>query len=352
MNTIVGGLFGLQAEKDVGAEAPPFLGPRHLLLVNARSAFVLLARELEPPRVWLPSYLCKTIVQALPGATIHFYPVDARLQIASNVWISEVQAGDLVVFIDYFGFAADSLAIGGVKQRGAWVLEDASQALLSRVTNPLSDFVVYSPRKFLGVPDGGILLFQSGRSFAYEPLLEPPAAWWLQAWRASLLRREFDRHGGARHWYDLYRAIEDATPYEPVRMSQLSAWLLQHHFNYAEIARRRIANYQRLLDGLGEYALFPSLPEGVVPLGFPICIAQRAGVQQQLFAHNIYPPIHWEIAGVVPRTYGESHHLASQILTLVCDQRYGKEEMVRTIYLVRQAIRSSQSFTAGGAAAI
>jgi hypothetical protein len=81
----------------------------------------------------------------------------------------------------------------------------------------------------------------------------------------------------------------------------------------------------------------------VVPLGFPVRLKNRDQVQQNLFKHKIYPPVHWPIKDVVPETFIESHLLSDQILTLVCDQRYDFDEMELTATLFLQAAEEFDS---------
>src|ERR1039458_5267417 len=47
----------------------PFLHQGVLHLASARGAFSLLARALRPRRVWLPSYLCSSILEGFPAAS-------------------------------------------------------------------------------------------------------------------------------------------------------------------------------------------------------------------------------------------------------------------------------------------
>jgi len=341
MNQIVGGMFGLKIEPDAHCTAPPFLTKPYLLLSTARSGIALLVECLRPSSVWMPSYLCDVMLKAVDGNAVQFYPVDARLRIASDEWVDALREGDLVVFIDYFGLPTDTEMIYAAKQREAWVLEDASQALLSSTTQAQADFVLYSPRKYLGVPDGGILVFNNPESSVRDrSLSDPPPSWWLRSLRASVLRHEFDQFGGERKWFDIYKQVDSEGPTTPYRMSELSQLLLQRHFDYSSIAKRRRDNYATLLERLDEYALFTTLPAGVVPQGFPVRVRNRDRVRQYLFEHNIYPPVHWPIRGCVPDRFHESHKLSNEILTLVCDQRYSHDDMVRTALLFRQAAKA------------
>ena len=341
MTRIIGGMFGLQATPDTDASFPPFLGSRSIYLVNTRSGIWLLVHQLAPRQVWCPSYLCHTILEAVKGsmANVKFYEINYDLAISSFEWLDHVQQGDLVILINYFGFGCDSACAIQAREHGAWVLEDASQALLSGNVGQFSDFVLVSPRKFLGIPDGGILCSNCDIHFQGVALEAPPAEWWLGALSASVLRREFDLHGGTRPWFELFRKTEWDAPIGPFAMSELSRVLLLSSFDYLTIAQRRVDNYRILAHKLDSVALFSHLPAQVIPLGFPIRTKERDKVRQALFAHEIYPPVHWAIQEVVPEEYRDSHKLASDIMTIPCDQRYDGDDMARMARLVAEALR-------------
>jgi dTDP-4-amino-4,6-dideoxygalactose transaminase len=328
-STIVGGMFGLH-HATVGAPAPPFLQGGEILTLNGRSAIRLVTEKLSPATVWLPSYLCEAAVEAMtrPGMQIRFFAVSYDLTIDPDAAFENVRAGDLVVLIDYFGVPSPPELAAAARQRQAWILKDASQALLTEGVDAGADFVVFSPRKFVGVPDGGILRPVHGWHDQLS-LGEPPRDCWLQALAASALRALFDMTGEDLGWFGMYQASEIAAPIGPYTMSALSQELLTTGINFAEMAERRVINYGVLSSLLHECALIPSLPPGAVPLGFPIRIPDRARARQALFAERIYPMVHWPIEGVVPRAFTESHRLADELLTLPCDQRYDGADMER-----------------------
>jgi len=341
-NEIIGGMFGLEEPVSFSTSDAPFLKEDSLFLINARSAIRLVVDRFSSPTIWLPSYLCPAIVEALRGtqAQIRFYALDDQLAQTSRKWFEGIRERDLVVVIDFFGFPADAECVREAQERGARVLEDAGQALLTQRVGSTADFVVFSPRKFAGVADGGILNCKDRQSFESVQLHQPPGKWWLKAWFATVLRREFDLHGADRRWFQLFRETEAEAPVGPYAMSELSRLLLTKVISYSGVAQRRIDNYRELDKTLGHLALFPSLPSGVVPLGFPIRAKNRDSVQQKLFREQIYPPIHWALCGVVPPEFTQSHQLSAEILTLPCDQRYNRSDMERTAHVVLEAVRS------------
>ncbi len=156
--SIVGGMFGLDVAT-FGADGPlpSFLSGESMFLANGTSAMALLIRHLRPRRVWLPSYLCVALAIAVR---------EEEARRASTRWTTislcnprpgsmKFEPRDAVVMVDYFGFLSGVEYADAVRARGASLIEDAAQALLSDGAGRQGDFAVFSPRKFLGVPDGG-----------------------------------------------------------------------------------------------------------------------------------------------------------------------------------------------------
>lgn len=333
---IIGGMFGLDTTfTPIPCAAAPFIEPGSLLLANARSGIHILVKELKPARVWMPSYLCGAMLQGVGASPVHFYPVDSNLGVSD---LASVAERDLVVVIDYFGFPAPAGLIEEARSRGAWVLEDACQALLTAEAGIRSDFVLFSPRKFLGVPEGGVLTSHKDFSVGGLTLEDPPAGWALKALEAVLLRRDFDLYGVERRWFTVFKELEQECPVGYFQMSGVAKTLLLHSFDYNAIAQRRRDNYLRLSERLAGIAVFPTLPSGVVPLGFPVRLPARDRVRQELFAAEIFPPIHWPISDIVPSQFAGSHQLSREIMTLPCDQRYAPPDMDRIADLVLRAI--------------
>lgn len=341
---IIGGMFGLELR---GSEAstnpgrrPAFLEGRHVLLSTARSAFTLLTHTLHPANVWLPSYLCGVVLEAFRSNQIRvrFYAVDRQFAVAEDGWLSQIQVGDMVVFIDYFGFSEWAEFGAEAVRRGAWVVEDACLALLNEHFCEHAHYVIFSPRKFVGVPEGGILQVRPQARMPDVDLSSAPSCWWLDSLRASILRREFDRHGGDRSWFESFRKTELSCPFEAYRMSELSSSILEYAVNWSMVTASRRLNYLSLARELAEIAIFPHLPDGIVPAGFPVRLRHRNSVREALFLSAIYPPIHWHLSGVAPREYVESHHLSEEELTIPCDQRYNSDDMARVVAAVKNVV--------------
>jgi hypothetical protein len=300
-------------------------------MVNARSAFFLLGQTFRPRKVWLPSYLCEAVVRGFQAATVpmEFFPVNDHLLCENTGWLEHVQRGDLVLRINYFGFLNRDPAFEEAIRRGAWIVDDAAQALLTKGIGDSARFVVYSPRKFVGVPDGGFLVRMISDHKEWPTLQPVPSTWWLETCSASQRRRDFDLGGGGLDWFSKFQNAEQTAPSGSFAMSEFSGHLLDHAFNFSTIAQNRRANYLQLLKYLHDFALFQKLPEGVVPLGFPVRLHNRDAVRQELMREQVFPPIHWDLNGLVPDSFVASHSLARETMTLPCDQRYDGDNMRR-----------------------
>jgi dTDP-4-amino-4,6-dideoxygalactose transaminase len=335
---IVGGKFGLPMAISTTDQSPSFLEGSPVLLANARSGIRLAVDHTRPATVWLPSYSCRTMLDGANTArtSVRFYAVDERLSTDRNGLLSSTSRGDLVILVDYFGFPTDPDLMATLMRSGVVVLHDRSQALLSESPKVTADFVLYSPRKLVGVPDGGILHARNG--IEDGELAPIPPDCFRPLFAAVRTRRDFDMGGTNREWRALFSQGEARMPIGRYAMSELSASLLRHAFDYGGIARRRRTNYQTLWARLRRVAVLPELPAGVVPLGFPIVVAERDRVREHLFSRDIYPPVHWPLAGTVPEAFHESHSLAERIMTLPCDQRYAPADMEYVADCVEEAL--------------
>ena len=89
------------------------------------------------------------------------------LQSTADALLQGVRTGDAVLVVSYFGnpIAPSWCTLSRQRPEIVWI-EDRAQALWPN-SNPMGSWVVYSPRKLIGVPDGGVLVRHG------DPLEEP-----------------------------------------------------------------------------------------------------------------------------------------------------------------------------------
>ncbi|MFC1761260.1 aminotransferase class V-fold PLP-dependent enzyme [Planctomycetota bacterium] len=203
-------MFGLETDWLGNNLENPSAGSHSMMMFNGRSCIYYLLTLLKCRRIWMPAYVCRSMVDAAKkaGVTIHFYSIDKHLQINDSSWIDKVKKTDIVLFVDYFGFSPERSIIKHMKDKGCIVVEDAAQSLLSQYKRLYTDYVIFSPRKLLGVPAGGILT-SVAKDVDSNPLKPVPQDVLNATYQAFLMRTEFDAADGTDNgWFATYKQAE------------------------------------------------------------------------------------------------------------------------------------------------
>ncbi len=283
---------------------------------SARSALAALLRQQQPRRLWLPAYICQTVLDGATGVPIHWYAVDGRLEPE----LSEIEAGDTVLIVDYFG--RSTLA---ERRPDLFIIEDRAQAL-DPDRPPFGDVLLYSPRKLIGVGDGGLLV-------SNHPLPTPDEPGDDALWNANDARaRDPDglEPGG---WRPAFIAREAGFEPDGRAMSDRTLAALQGLDWRAEAASRR-ANWAILAEALADLALWPDHDVPFTPLAFPVLTNDAGAMSAWLADYRIWAPRHWaEVPS--PASFAAAHELARRCLSLPLDGRYGAADMQRIIEAVR-----------------
>jgi dTDP-4-amino-4,6-dideoxygalactose transaminase len=338
--TFIGGFFGL--------ELPP-VNPNGLASIwgvparssltyaNARSALAALLTSIRPNTLWLPAYICRSVAQAAEATAtpVRYFAVDESLQPDTSALQSAVRPGDMVLAVDYFGRPPGCAFLDFVARRPDLVfVEDACHAADTGVTQ-WGRWCLRSPRKLVGVPDGGFIVPSAGISEANGSESRPV----LDAYEAAFLRFEDEEECCNPRWHDANQRREATEPVSPRRMSRLTRELLER-LALGPIADKRHANFRVLADMLDRYKYLPDKDPGFVPLGFPIRLraALRDKVLTDLIAQGLFPAVHWSDLPS-PAAFTTAHGLATELLTLPCDQRYEPIEMERIARVLRETLK-------------
>ena len=323
----IGRFIGLEAPSPTPS-ARTFESDDLLYLRNARAALAHLLASLERPRVWLPAYVCGDLAEgaATGGREVLFYPVGEALIPDADFLRKRLRPGDAVVGVDYFGAAPGDRALANLAAESpdlVWI-QDRAQALWPDEA-AWAQYLLYSPRKVIGVPDGGVLVSRRG------PVAEPD---WRQGEGVghllpAILRFEDPGDTRSEVWRAAYRAAEDAMTAEPFPMSRLARTLLPAIDVTAAIARRRrnAAVLEARVAGQGLFEA-PRLSSGA-PIGVPVLTSDAAAVQARMAEQGVFCPRHWPDLPSPPDAFGAEHQLSRRLLTLPCDHRYGEDDMAR-----------------------
>lgn len=294
---------------------------------SARASFLALLRAVKPQRVWMPHYICNAMrapVQEM-GLELCSYAIDANFAIAEHI---DLREQDILLYVNFFGVCGQQVDHILEHFNPSQVVIDCSQAFYAEPKECLA--TIYSPRKFFGVPDGGLLVTDF-------PVALPSTRELLSQTRMGHLIKRLG--GGAEAGYaDFKQAEEGLGDMEPRLMSVLTEKLLASIDTEAARLKRN-CNFQYLHENL-RWSNGLELPEQIDgPLCYPYLphgnIQRENFVQSKIFIATYWP----DVLGRVDKNSVESK-LVNQCLPIPCDQRYGKAEMN---VLIDRVLRDSVS---------
>jgi hypothetical protein len=334
----VGGFIGLElplAERSDGVLALWTAGRSWVGFANARSALAALLRRTGSQRLWLPTFYCPHTAAALDGVLpLQFYPVSDDLGAPPATLKGALRSGDAAVVVCYFGARPDA-AWDEVREEHPAVLwiEDRAQALWID-SRPAHSWMLYSPRKVLGVPDGGILVGDDQRvSGELRPEIRRDPGFLAPA----LLRFEDAREDENERWYRAFCEREDAEGISTTSMSRLTRKILSAT-PMAPLAEKRRANHlhlrRRLADRLPPFAF----REGGAPWAYATRTRGAEAVARRLHAQRLFVSRLWRrlpSGAEDPRAQA----IADELLLLPCDHRYGTADMDRLADALLDAVR-------------
>ncbi|WP_028793295.1 hypothetical protein [Thalassobaculum salexigens] len=337
----IGGFFGLEPSGDPPAgdsvlarwtSAGGWSG-----FHNARSAFAHLVRGLAPGTVWLPRYLCADM-DAAAGSSVRRYGVDMALALDDAAFEAALAPGDLVAAVAYFGApVCNRLREIAARRADVVWLEDRAQALDMGAGMP-GAWRLYSPRKLLGVADGGLLV--GPVSDLPAPRLAPsPAshAGAAEARAAAVTREQVEAA------YRLYVDMERAHAVTDAALSDRTRDILAAS-PVEDMAARRRENFAALDRRLSDRAapVVARLRGTAAPFGYPLLLArERDAVAARLAADGLFCAVHWRElgeAGTTDPTDPVASRLRDGMLTLPVDHRYGAADMERLAGAVLRAL--------------
>ncbi|WP_321784217.1 hypothetical protein [Burkholderia pyrrocinia] len=281
---------------------------------SARAAFLALLRARTPSAVWAPWYLCDSMIEPLQaaGTPIRRYALNRDLG-CPTITLGD---GEWLLYVNYFGVCDRHVDDVLVRHPRGRVVIDNAHAFFSPPRDCLA--TVYSPRKFVGVPDGGYLVSQ-----AHMPLPERIDNESIARCNHLLTRMA----AGAEAGYADFAAAEAGLQrQEPQRMSTLTQRLLAG-IDYDTVRARRIANFRYLHERLGSRnGRSLASATDCAPLCYPF-FGAPSGLRDIWRKQRIYSATYWPDLPSSPDMPDFERNLPHDTLFVPCDQRLTPEQL-------------------------
>jgi hypothetical protein len=192
--------------------------------------------------------------------------------------------------------------------------------------------MVYSCRKFVGVPDGAYVVGKD----AHKYVNEYPQCYSSDTAAFLLTRIEYGCEGKG---YEARGLNEDRIDHEDcMKMSKLTRMLMDaEDYNYN--IRKRKENFAYMHELVGDINLIDPtmyMDNETVPMVYPL-VVEDDEVLKRLLASKHFQGRWWGYITQEQPVGSFEHWIASNIIPLTIDQRYGQEEMDYLARVIRKS---------------
>lgn len=288
-------------------------------LNSGRNALRYIVRAYNIKEIWCPYYTCHVVWNALKEEScfVKFYHIDEnffpRIEFDEN---------DFILYTNYFGICSEN--VFRLSRIYKHLIVDNS---MSFFMEPIAFANFYSPRKFFGVPDGGIAVCKK-RISEELPVSESYTKF------IHLIKRI---DCGSNSAYEEFNNIEASFNGESIKlMSRLTKRMLSS-IDYESVKEKRKNNYMFLDEQLKSLNMkyFP-LHKNDIPMFYPFYSTSK-NLRDSLINSHIYIPRCWRETFLYTQDKIELE-LHSNLHLLIIDQRYSLTDMETIANVVKQSI--------------
>ncbi len=303
----IGGYFELECAKNT------VYYQEALLLNSARNALRYIIRVYKIRKILVPAYTCPVVFEALSAENcdLSFYTLDEKL--FPKLTVEQQQQKDaFLLYTNYFGVSGNHVT--ELAKQFSNLIIDNAQAFYAHKKGIAS---FYSPRKFFGLPDGGMLISNN----YLEEKLEQDQSFN----RTSHLLKRHDLP--ATEGYADFQLNDSSLDNLPVKQMSKLTQALMGNINYEQAKKRRIDNFSFLQDRLNKQNdLQINLSSTDVPMVYPLLV-KKDGLRKKLIENKIYVATYWP--GIEKYTDADAFelHLQKYLIPLPMDQRYTLDDM-------------------------
>lgn len=316
----IGGYFGLE----LGKVDPTYRFFNVSALNSGRNALEYILRNINsrPLRVYLPYYTCEVVLEPLKrlGIPFEFYHINELLEIEN---LPSLKDNEYIIVNNYFGIK-DSYIYKLFTNLGDKMIVDNAQAFYYESQAGMKAF--YSPRKFVGVADGGFACITGQINFELEQDYSTE--------RSIHLLSRIDK--GAEAGFQQFKIDDASLDNAPLKsMSNLTKRILES-IDYNEVRQIRKSNFKKLHEVLtSENKLtVPEYDSFACPMVYPFLSENGGELKKKLISNKIFVATYWPNVFEWCTTNSMEYELVKNLVPLPIDQRYGPDEMNRILEVI------------------
>ena len=316
----IGGYFELADYEDGN-----FPHTNGILLNTGRNALEFILRCIGDVKgVYLPHYTCEVVLEPLKKLHIPwaFYHINNKFEIADDI---TPKSGEYIIANNYYGIK-DAYIKSLAERYKDHLIVDCAQALFAK---PIAGIkVFYSTRKFVGVADGGVAYLGNvaTRNVAVQEVE------CTVDHDSHLFKRKLF---GAEAGFADYQANEAKLDNQPIRLMSNTTKRILDHIDYEKVIAKRRENYEYLHKALEQhnFLVLPDADSFACPMIYPFVTRINRDLRKELIKNKVFVAKYWPNVHQLSN-YELENQLATRVVPIPCDQRYGKEEMNRIIQII------------------
>lgn len=330
---------------EIGSEFWIDRNPEHLLwerdgvyALSGRTAIDLILQDVLRKRnvrnVYMPTWCCDSMLAPFQSRGIDVMLYDICFDGNLHYLIDDSKDPDIFYVNNYFGYenSVSKEIIDGFKKKGSIILYDRTHSTLMDNDDIGADYSFASIRKWMGVTTGAVVNGIEPRPLKDYPHTAIKEVAMKEKYHYLMGDKDIVKENFLNAFGEFgHRLVDDYCNYE---MDALSYTLFKQA-DMKTMKRKRRENAKYLHDNL-PLTFLGKLTSNATPLFVPVFFEskkERERIRKKLIENNIYCPVHWPKNNLVSADM-KVNRIFDTELSLICDQRYGIEEMEKIIKII------------------
>lgn len=307
-------------------------------VLSGRTAIDVILQDIQKERsvqnVYMPAYCCDSMIMPFRERNIEVYLYDMWLGNNLEYDIDEDKKVDIFYISNYFGYENNvcNEIIEHYRKSGTIIIYDKTHSLFMNndQTDSVADYSFASIRKWMGVVAGAVVWKRNG---AISPLLKDCP--YLQCKIEAMQEKKSYLSGNAsvnkQAFLRKYTVFGHclSSDYRDYRMDELSRFIWEQ--SDREWIKKRRKDNAFVLHSNNYVQFLNRLSANSCPIFVPVFFEsseERNRVRKLLIDSQIYCPVHWPKNNLITMDM-KVNDLFDRELSLICDQRYSTEHMLK-----------------------
>ena len=296
-------------------------------LNTGRNALEYILRANEYRKVYLPYYICSSVLEPLNklNQNFEYYTIDINFN--AQVDFKKIKSDELLIYVNYFG-VCDSKVDELVEKKKLYGFNLCIDNTQSFFSFPKEDVdTIYSARKFFGCPDGAylytkVLLDESlERETGYD--------------KSTHLLKRIDL--GPNNSYSDFKKNGNCYINQPIKhISKLSEKILGS-IDYDEVMKKRWRNFHYIHSFLGEYnEIKLDIDTIKCPMVYPFICLNSFKLRDFLIENGVFVAQYWKSVLGIVETNSYENIITNNLIPIPIDQRYCIKDMKYIVELMKR----------------